>query len=65
MKPKRKKKITQIMWAVGWQHSGRGYNPSIKEEGAWLMFPSKQWAEKSILHAKQDVKKVRVTIEVL
>jgi len=65
MKPKRKKKITQIMWAVGWDRGSKKHQPPISEEGVWLMFPTKQWAKLSTIHPKQDVKKVKVIIEVL
>ena len=66
MKPKRKKKITQIMWAVGWRESDGKKYPKIQKEGAWAIFSTTYSAKEYQPNScKCDVQRVRVTIEVL
>ena len=55
---------TDIRWALGWITSGGKEYPKIEDAGAWLFFFAKADALAARDDPRQDMQRVRITVEV-
>lgn len=55
----------QTMWALGWLSSDGSEYPTVAVAGAWRIYPTRVGAVAARLDPRQDLRRVRVTVEVL